>query len=165
MGDSITSIRSFPLYTELQKFLQTRLFAVEERISEEASSKPVPLLKFTSSKPVQMRKPNLSVKTSYVTAKQSENKMEKCSLCRKDFHPGYQCDVFRGKKPKERLHIAKKECLCVLCLHSGHTLSSCPNAAAKFKCSCGEPHNYLLHFGRAFSKKEQKLSLSVDIPG
>jgi len=69
-------------------------------------------------------------------------------------------DDFRAKTLWEQFDIAKKICLCVLCLLVGHSVSNCPNSASKFKCSCREPHNYLLHFGAPNQKKEEKMSSS-----
>lgn len=130
--NSFTSTKSFPLYNDLQKFLQARLFSVEERNSDKQPVKSTPTK-------------TTSVKSSYTVGKQ----ISKCSSCKKDAHPIYRCGSFLDKTPRERYEFVKRNKLCVLCLQSGHSCSNCPNSSSKFACSCNEPHNYLLHFRAA----------------
>lgn len=150
---SVTSTKTFPLYQDLQKFLVARLFSIEEKVSDKFS-KPA------SSKQAQWKS---SFNSSYVnTSKESDKITDKCSLCHKEKHPVFRCDKFRAKTPRERFEHAKKHRLCIVCLAPNHSCNSCPNRSEKVKCSCGQPHNYLLHFDPVDQekRKEEKESYS-----
>lgn len=63
-----------------------------------------------------------------------------CTVCRKEKHPLFKCDVFRNKNLKEKYDIIKRANVCEICLlfHKNEcTYGNCR--------ICGEKHNKILH--------------------
>ena len=133
--NSINSTKVFPIYNELQKFLQNRLFAYEESICEQASEKRKSVSSVQKSPvppPAKVSNKN-NVKSSFVV-EQSGN----CAVCNESSHPIYRCSVFLAKSPRERLYLSKANKLCIICLSSGHSCRLCLNSSTRFKCRCGD---------------------------
>ncbi|XP_065204092.1 uncharacterized protein LOC135834183 [Planococcus citri] len=124
-----TNLNQYPKFEEIDEFLQNRAHIASERVY--------------SKKENQNRPKENSGKKSFV-ATNNNGKKPTCVDCNGD-HALYTCENFKKKDPKERYKFVKSKSLCVLCLHSGHNWQSCTHT--NFKCKCGDPHNYLLHFG------------------
>ncbi|KAJ8018245.1 hypothetical protein HOLleu_43866 [Holothuria leucospilota] len=67
-----------------------------------------------------------------------------CVLCSGD-HLLFGCDVFKAKRPEERLKIARDFKLCFNCLQPGHNSSSCRLNRTCTVSGCGRKHTKFLH--------------------
>lgn len=148
--NSISSNRTFPLYNELQKFLQNRVFSTEERIEE----KPVQSAKSPSKPP----SPNkIKPKSSFAV----NQKVETCGLCKKEKHSVFHCDGFLSKSPRDRYEQVKKAKLCLICFKDNHATGFCPNTSSHL-CHCGKRHNHLLHFGSSPAETKTSHDAKLD---
>lgn len=117
------SDETYPTFGKLFKFLQGRSFVVEEKIKEKTKEAK--------------RETGTTTKRSFSTQKPV------CVLC-KQAHWLNQCDKFRKLKPQRRYDVVKENKMCLICFSVEHNANECINP--KFKCRCGKPHNYMLHF-------------------
>ncbi|CAG7670918.1 unnamed protein product [Allacma fusca] len=125
-----TNMEFYPKFKDLDKFLQSRAHVVDERTEERKISS------------------NLIKKDKKSTFVAITNKKPACKKCNGE-HAIYTCTEFLSMSPKERQLFCKSKALCVICLSYGHLSPNCKSQ--KFRCQCGDPHNYLLHFGSNLS--------------
>lgn len=123
--NSISTTQSYPVFEELQKFLQLGAFAVEDKITEAELFK------------------QKSEKKSFATTGQAK---QKCVVCSQPYLL-FQCNEFMNKKLEERFDIVKKHKLCILCFNPHHSIVSCRSRPCP---RCGNRHNSLLHFENKF---------------
>lgn len=124
--NSLISQRTFPTYDQLQKFLQNRVFTVEERTAD---------FKSTKKDNVATKSPGKKTFTASTFGK------VKCIVC-SDFHYLNQCAAFAAKSVSERFEIVKGNRLCLKCFNPYHSIAQCKRNNCS---SCNGRHNILLH--------------------
>ena len=70
--------------------------------------------------------------------------MPPCVLC-KSPHTLFHCELFKAKKPVDRVALVRQHGLCFLCLQAGHNHLNCNK---RYTCSvpgCGKRHTKFLH--------------------
>lgn len=133
--------RSYPMYEELQKFLQSRAFNIEDRVFN-----PKP----TSSKPEKKKLLTATVSTepsSGAPASPLTNRPPPkfpCVCC-KAHHFLIDCVSFKSMSPVNRYEVIRANNLCCNCFGSNHTTKACLKPP---RCNqCAKSHHTLLHFG------------------
>ena len=115
---------TYPKFEKLFKFLQGRTFVIDERQTE----KPKDSSKSASTK-----------KTVSTASKIGPT----CLMCPNKTHFLNQCESFKALSPHRRFDLIKENHLCLVCFSKDHSALKCNS---RFKCKCGKPHHYLLHF-------------------
>jgi hypothetical protein len=90
---------------------------------------------------------------------QKEKKKYPCVVCDSKSHRSWDCPVFKGLGPAERMTMANDKRMCLRCLIPGHGIKKCRNTTVKCE-KCQRRHNPLLHDGDVAPKptSEEKKS-------
>ncbi|XP_029157828.1 uncharacterized protein LOC114930257 [Nylanderia fulva] len=118
----------FPSYSELDKFLENRIRALEAILSMKTNNA-------AESTTVKTKARSVAAHATTIT------KFE-CSVCKKS-HPLFQCMQFLSWSPARRHKLIKSQKRCFNCLAANHSIKDCKN---KHRCrECHSKHHTLLH--------------------
>lgn len=138
LGNSV----EYPNYDELDKFIESRVRALETieqgpRIIKGVESND----KTRRSRTVQ----------SHTTTTKSYN----CPLCQTD-HALNSCSKFNEKTPAQRFEFVKSQKRCLNCLSAKHKVSTC---SSQYSCQrCKRKHHTLLHFDDKLNTSKDELT-------
>jgi len=138
--NSITVTRTFPLFNDLERFIQGRMFSAESSYEDKMEKVAKPQLKLN---------PKSKPKSAFTVSQKSES----CALC-KGSHLLQNCTGFLSKSAYDRYNLTKTMKLCFVCFED-HGIKSCPNKSSPYKCSCGKLH-HLLHFNFSSSNDREE---------
>ena len=139
--NSITATRTFPLFNDLERFIQGRMFSAESSHEDKMEKVAKPQLKLN---------PKSKPKSAFAISQKSES----CALC-KGSHLLQNCTGFLSKSAYDRYNLTKTMKLCFVCF-GDHGIKGCPNKSSPYKCNCGKLHHHLLHFNFSSSNDREE---------
>lgn len=161
--NSCTDISNYPTFEELEKFLNSRTFSLEDppQFRTDKVNAPSTTNAITTAAKKAPEKSSQPKRSFVVNSDQT-----KCVMC-SEMHTLSSCTDFIGKNSYERYIVVKKGRLCIKCLGTGHNTSHCKSSNCK---ECDSPHHTLLHRPKKYEKdpmstnSESSSSLSAVSP-